>query len=130
MSEDRRVYCKSCQQTFITDAAVKCPLCSAQDSLISPEEAELHMARQLAARANEPTINPHEVVRGAVRGYRLLRALFGVASLEVVGGYFLFDPTLRGHSGPPNWNDVMQAAPVFLAALIVMGWGVWSSLRQ
>jgi hypothetical protein len=130
MAETQRVYCTKCGQSFLTDTVGNCPLCRAAASLVSPEEGELHLARQLATRAKEPSFDPHTVVRVAGKSWRLMRLGIAAVAIGVLGGFLLFDSGLRGHKGLPNGNDLVIGGPLVLIAGAIAAFTVWSFYRK
>jgi hypothetical protein len=133
MAEDRRVYCTGCDQTFITDAVGKCPLCGAVDALVSPEEAEVHIARKLAAREHEPMFDPRLAANVGLVSiglmWKLLRIFAGGGAMVLLGIWLLFDPDIRGHKGAPRWDDILLGGPVLLLGIGLLGIGVYWIVR-
>jgi hypothetical protein len=120
MGPERRVYCRFCEQDFLSAEDATCPLCRKVGGLVDPIESETVI--DLIARKRDdwrPPIN-------WCAGFQRLPFVIGGAVCGVIGVIFLYWELLEPH---PSFSGVLWSIAIIMCSLALVGVLTWFSIR-
>lgn len=132
MSEDRRVYCSFCEQTYLTSDLEKCSLCRKAGGLVDPSSpAALGQLVASKRQQSSPAEQFQEVLATGVEIALLLRQLVLLVGLGVLligfGAVLIFVPDLRSNPRRLSYEELLLGFGVAAGGGVLLVWAavVW-----
>jgi hypothetical protein len=126
MSEARMVYCRFCDQTYLSTDLEKCSLCRKSGGVVDPmSPAALSDLVTKKREEIDAASQFNEVAGAALLAWRLFWLFAaGVAALAL-GAFLLFSPALRANPNQWSVSDAFPGLAAVTVGVVLLGFVFW-----